>query len=62
MPGVGWIRLAASLGCRGCAGGIVSAQRHVRAYEEARARDGRDREVLVVVVDWLIRETAAGLN
>ena len=40
----------------------TSAHRQVRAYEEAKARGASEREALVAVVDWLVRETAAGLD
>jgi carboxylate-amine ligase len=40
----------------------TSAHRQVRVYEEARARGASEREALNAVVDWLIRETAAGLG
>jgi carboxylate-amine ligase len=40
----------------------TSAHRQVRVYEEARARGASEREALVAVVDWLIRETASGLD
>jgi carboxylate-amine ligase len=40
----------------------TSAHRQVRVYEEARARGASEREALIAVVDWLIRETASGLD
>jgi glutamate---cysteine ligase / carboxylate-amine ligase len=40
----------------------TSAHRQLRTYEEARAAGASDREALVAVVDFLIRETAAGLT
>ena len=40
----------------------TSAHRQLRVYEEARARGASEREALIAVVDWLIRETATGLD
>jgi hypothetical protein len=31
-------------------------------YEEAKARGASEREALVAVVDWLVKETASGLD
>jgi carboxylate-amine ligase len=40
----------------------TSAHRQVRVYDEAKARGASEREALIAVVDWLIRETASGLD
>ena len=40
----------------------TSAHRQVQVYEAARARGASEREALVAVVDWLVRETASGLE
>jgi carboxylate-amine ligase len=40
----------------------TSAHRQLRAYAEAKARGASDREALMAVVDWLVRETASGLE
>ena len=40
----------------------TSAHRQMRVYNEAKARGASEREALVAVVDWLIQETAAGLD
>jgi len=40
----------------------TSAHRQIRAYQEARAGGASEREALQAVVDFLIRETAAGLT
>jgi len=40
----------------------TSAHRQVHRYEEAKARGASEREALVAVVDWLITETASGLD
>jgi glutamate---cysteine ligase / carboxylate-amine ligase len=40
----------------------TSAHRQVRLYDEAKARGASEREAQVAVVDWLIRETASGLD
>jgi glutamate---cysteine ligase / carboxylate-amine ligase len=40
----------------------TSAHRQLRTYDEARAAGASDREALLAVVDFLIRETAAGLK
>jgi carboxylate-amine ligase len=40
----------------------TSAHRQVKVFEEARSHGATEREALVAVVDWLIRETAAGLS
>ncbi len=39
----------------------TSAHRQVRVYDEARSHGASEREALVAVVDWLVRETASGL-
>jgi len=40
----------------------TSAHRQVAIYEAARGRGASEREALKAVVDWLIKETAAGLG
>jgi glutamate---cysteine ligase / carboxylate-amine ligase len=40
----------------------TSAHRQVQAYEAAKARGASDREALMAVVDWLVKETAQGLD
>jgi carboxylate-amine ligase len=40
----------------------TSAHRQIRTYDDARAAGASEREALVAVVDFLIRETAAGLT
>ena len=40
----------------------TSAHRQIKVFEEARARGASEREALNAVVDWLIRETASGLE
>ena len=40
----------------------TSAHRQLKVFEEARARGASEREGLNAVVDWLIRETASGLD
>ncbi|HVO45570.1 MAG TPA: hypothetical protein VMT29_04475, partial [Steroidobacteraceae bacterium] len=40
----------------------TSAHRQLRTYDEARAAGASEREALLAVVDFLVRETAAGLN
>jgi carboxylate-amine ligase len=40
----------------------TSAHRQLKVFEDARARGASEREGLNAVVDWLIRETASGLN
>jgi len=40
----------------------TSAHRQVSVYEAARARGASEREAMNAVVDWLITETAAGLQ
>jgi carboxylate-amine ligase len=40
----------------------TSAHRQVRVFDEARSRGASEREALKAVVDWLIRETASGLD
>ncbi len=40
----------------------TSAHRQIRTYEEARAAGASEREALQAVVDFLIRETATGLQ
>jgi len=40
----------------------TSAHRQVKVFDEARARGASEREALKAVVDWLIRETANGLQ
>jgi glutamate---cysteine ligase / carboxylate-amine ligase len=40
----------------------TSAHRQVAIFEKARAQGATEREALKAVVDFLIRETAAGLN
>ncbi len=40
----------------------TSAHRQVRVWEEAKARGASEREALAAVVDWLVRETASGLD
>jgi glutamate---cysteine ligase / carboxylate-amine ligase len=40
----------------------TSAHRQLRTYDEARAAGASEREALLAVVDFLIRETAAGLT
>ncbi|HEY3785375.1 MAG TPA: carboxylate-amine ligase [Steroidobacteraceae bacterium] len=40
----------------------TSAHRQIRTYEEARSAGASEREALMAVVDFLIRETAAGLG
>jgi carboxylate-amine ligase len=40
----------------------TSAHRQVKVFEEARSHGATEREALLAVVDWLIRETAAGLQ
>jgi carboxylate-amine ligase len=40
----------------------TSAHRQVRVYDEAKARGASEREALTAVVDWLVRETASGLD
>ena len=51
---VEWIRTILQRG--------TSAHRQLRTYEQARAAGASEREALVAVVDFLIRETAAGLT
>jgi hypothetical protein len=34
----------------------------VKVFEDARMRGATEREALLAVVDWLIRETASGLQ
>jgi glutamate---cysteine ligase / carboxylate-amine ligase len=60
---------AEALGCvqevehaRTILGRGTSAHRQIAAYEEARARGASAREALEAVVDFLVRETAAGLK
>jgi glutamate---cysteine ligase / carboxylate-amine ligase len=38
----------------------TSAHRQIRTYDDARAAGASEREALVAVVDFLIRETARG--
>ena len=40
----------------------TSAHRQIKVFEEARARGASEREGFNAVVDWLIRETASGLD
>ena len=40
----------------------TSAHRQLRTYDEARAAGASEREALLAVVDFLVRETATGLN
>ena len=40
----------------------TSAHRQVKVFDDARAHGATEREALVAVVDWLIRETANGLQ
>lgn len=40
----------------------TSAHRQIRTYDEARAAGASEREALLAVVDFLIRETATGLH
>jgi len=40
----------------------TSAHRQVKVFDEARARGASEREALKAVVDWLVRETAGGLD
>jgi carboxylate-amine ligase len=40
----------------------TSAHRQVKVFEDARMRGATEREALLAVVDWLIRETASGLQ
>ncbi|HEY6482423.1 MAG TPA: carboxylate-amine ligase [Steroidobacteraceae bacterium] len=40
----------------------TSAHRQIRTYKEARAHGASEREALVAVVDFLVRETASGLG
>jgi carboxylate-amine ligase len=40
----------------------TSAHRQIKVFDEARARGASEREALKAVVDWLIRETAGGLQ
>jgi len=40
----------------------TSAHRQVSVYEAARARGASEREAMKAVVDWLVAETAAGLE
>jgi glutamate---cysteine ligase / carboxylate-amine ligase len=40
----------------------TSAHRQIRTYEEARAAGASEREALLAVVDFLVRETSAGLT
>jgi glutamate---cysteine ligase / carboxylate-amine ligase len=40
----------------------TSAHRQIRAYDDARAAGASEREALLAVVDFLVRETARGLN
>jgi carboxylate-amine ligase len=40
----------------------TSAHRQVRVWEEAKARGASEREALCAVVDWLVHETASGLD
>jgi len=40
----------------------TSAHRQLRTYDEARAAGASEREALLAVVDFLVRETAAGLG
>jgi carboxylate-amine ligase len=40
----------------------TSAHRQVQAYEAAKARGASDREALMAVVDWLVKETACNLD
>jgi carboxylate-amine ligase len=40
----------------------TSAHRQVRVFDEARSHGASEREALKAVVDWLIRETASGLD
>jgi carboxylate-amine ligase len=40
----------------------TSAHRQIRTYDEARAAGASEREALLAVVDFLIRETAASLT
>ena len=40
----------------------TSAHRQIKVFDEARARGASEREALKAVVDWLVRETAGGLD
>jgi glutamate---cysteine ligase / carboxylate-amine ligase len=40
----------------------TSAHRQVQAYEAAKASGASDREALMAVVDWLVKETASNLD
>jgi carboxylate-amine ligase len=40
----------------------TSAHRQVKVFTDARSRGATEREALNAVVDWLIRETASGLD
>lgn len=40
----------------------TSAHRQLQAYEAAKSRGASEREALMAVVDWLVRETATGLD
>jgi len=40
----------------------TSAHRQVKVWDEARARGASEREAHAAVVDWLVRETASGLD
>jgi carboxylate-amine ligase len=40
----------------------TSAHRQIRTYQEARAAGASEREALLAVVDFLVRETSAGLT
>ncbi len=40
----------------------TSAHRQVRVWEDAKAHGASEREALKAVVDWLVRETASGLD
>ena len=40
----------------------TSAHRQVRVYDEAKASGASEREALIAVVDWLVKETASGLD
>lgn len=54
VPEVEYVRTILSRG--------TSAHRQIHTYEEARAAGASEREALLAVVDFLIRETAAGLQ